>query len=389
VVDTVRGVPQPAWISRDDAWWAWVAAIMAVAIGLIAAISEPGVWSRAAVVGVALVSAAGFATKARWPRLPGPLLAVWTFTPIIIVNLRQRGEGTLMILVVSVGLLMLTEPDRRVRWTLGAFGVLAPAAIEAVTHQRRGWPFWMMGIVFGWLSGEQMRRFRSLVAELEATRERIAVQAVHLERRRLAAELHDLVGHSLTVVMLHVTGARRRLGEDPASAAQALQEAEEIGRASLAEIRRNVAALRDQDGAGVVPTPSAADVGGLVNRMRAANSDVSLAVSGDLGTVEAIVGLALYRVVQESLNNASRHAPGASVRVVVIVGSDEVEVSVANCGGAAAVDCPVGVGLIGMRERVEAVGGTLDAGPAAGGWLVRARVPRPAAVDDDDPAVIR
>jgi hypothetical protein len=203
-----QGVQQPAWINRDDAWWERVAVLLALAIGLIGAFGQAGAWARVEVVGVALVSAAGFEAKARWTRLPVPLLAVWTFSPPIILNLRHRGEATLMVLVVAVGVVVLTEPDRRLRWALSASAILAPAVIHAATRQPGGWPFWMMGIVFGWLSGEQMRRFRSLIVELETTRERLAVQAVHLERRRLAAELHDLVGHSLTVVMLHVTGAR-------------------------------------------------------------------------------------------------------------------------------------------------------------------------------------
>jgi signal transduction histidine kinase len=242
----------------------------------------------------------------------------------------------------------------------------------------------MMGIAFGWLSGIQMRRFRRLVDELEATREQLAVQAVHLERRRIAADLHDLVGHSLTVVLLYLTGARRQLQDDPAGAADALREAEEIGRASLAEIRRNVAALREAGDGGMQPTPLAADLVNLVNQLVAAGSLVDLQVTGELASVEAIIGVVVYRVVQESLNNAARHALHAAVLVEVVVGSDAVEVSVVNSGGTGGggvVDGSHGVGLIGMRERVEAVGGTLSAGPVADGWAVRARVPRPALVD--------
>jgi signal transduction histidine kinase len=239
----------------------------------------------------------------------------------------------------------------------------------------------MIGIAFGWLSAEQMRRFRQLVAELEATRERLAAQAVHLERRRIAADLHDLVGHSLTVVLLYLTGARRQVQDDPAGAAAALREAEEIGRASLAEIRRNVAALRDSSDGGTAPTPTAGDLVELVKQLVAAGSVIDLHVTGDLATVEAIVGAVVFRVVQESLNNAARHAPGAPVRVDVAVGLDAVDTSVIDDGGMAAAGPGGGVGLVGMRERVEAIGGTLQAGPLPHGWAVQAWVPRPALVE--------
>ena len=132
----------------------------------------------------------------------------------------------------------------------------------------------------------QVRRFRLLVAELQAAREQLAEQAVSEERRRIAAELHDLVGHSLTVVLLHLTGARRRIRADPEGAEQALAEAEEIGRRSLAEIRRNVALLRG-DGArtGTAPTPGARDVPELVASAASAGGDVRLAVHETLGQV--------------------------------------------------------------------------------------------------------
>jgi signal transduction histidine kinase len=288
----------------------------------------------------------------------------------------------MFLLVIAASFAAMTEPDRRVSLAVGVVGVLTPALIEAFgDYHSFGWPFWMMGIAFGWLSGTQTRRFRRLVDELEATRERLAVQAVHLERRRIAADLHDLVGHSLTVVLLYLTGARRQIQDNAAGAAEALREAEEIGRSSLAEIRRNVAALRDSGEATMEPTPGAADLVDLVKRLASAGSTVDLEVAGDLTTVEAIVGVVVYRVVQESLNNSSRHAPHAAVRVSVAVGPDAVDVSVVDDGGPAVPGVGGGVGLIGMRERVEAIGGTLHAGPSGDGWAVRARVPRPALVD--------
>ena len=239
-----------------------------------------------------------------------------------------------------------------------------------------------MGVLDGHWSRMAVERADAQIprrgTELAATRELLARQAVQLERRRIAAELHDLVGHSLTVVLLSLTGARRLVRVDPDAATEALVEAEAIGRASLAEIRGSARALRDEQATGpaFAPMPAARDLPELVAGMVSAGSQVDLDIAGDVNEVEPVTGLVVYRVVQESLNNAARHAPGASARVAVAVAPDAVDVDVLDAGGAGSDNGPAGVGLVGMRERVEAVGGTLDAGPVPGGWRVRAHVPR-------------
>jgi signal transduction histidine kinase len=213
--------------------------------------------------------------------------------------------------------------------------------------------------------------------ELEAARERLAQQAVFTERRRIAAELHDLVGHSLTVVLLFLTGARRRVREDPSNAEQALREAEEIGRRSLAEVRRSVAGLREGGGsADLQPVAGVYDVPGLIDQARSAGSDVGLRFNGPLDQVEAVTGLAIYRVIQESLANATKHAPGSAVRVRIDVDEKSVGVEVVDRGGSRGPSTVGGVGLIGMRERVEALGGRLTVGPQPEGWRVEAVLPR-------------
>ena len=284
----------------------------------------------------------------------------------------------MFLLIVALSFLILVTPDPRTRAAFGTLAVLSPAVIHAVSRQDWGWPFWMMGIGFGWLSSEQMRRFHAVATELAATRELLARQAVHVERRRIAAEVHDLVGHSLTVVLLSLTGARRLVRDDPDAATEALLEAEAIGRASLAEIRGSARALRDDKGTGPEfgPMPAARDLPALIASMVSTGSKVDLDIVGDVEHVEPLTGLVVYRVVQESLNNTARHAPGASARVAVAVGDDAIDVDVQDAGGAGRGRGPAGGGLVGMRERVEAVGGTLEAGPVSGGWRVRAHVPR-------------
>ncbi len=377
VLGTVGGVQSPPSISQGGVW-APRAVVVGAAIGLAGVVAAEGGGARIEVAALTVVTLTGFIAKARWPRLPPPLLVVWTFGPPVVLNLRERGEGTMFLLVIALCFLVMVTPDHRVRIVAGATALLAPPAVQAVRPQDWGWPFWMMGIGFGWLSSEQMRRFHDLVTELAATRELLAEQAVDVERRRIAAELHDVVGHSLTVVLLSVTGARRLVRNDPDAATEALLEAEAIGRASLAEIRGSVRALRDDRAAGpdVAPMPAAGDLPELVERMIAAGSEVDLDITGEVDEVEPVTGLVVYRVVQESLNNAATHAPGAAARVAVAVAADAVDLEVLDAGGGNQSNGSAGVGLLGMRERVEAVGGTLEAGPVPGGWRVRAHVPR-------------
>ncbi len=368
---------RPAWVSEGDTWSSRAIVVGAVA-GVAGILAARNGTDRLGVAAATVVTLAGFGAKLRWPGLSPLVLASWTFSPAIALNLAGRGEAAMFLLVVAVSFLVLETPDQRTRLVAGSVALLSPAVIQAIHPQDWGWPYWMVGLGFGWLSSEQMRRFRDLATELAATRELLAERAVDAERRRIAAELHDVVGHSLTVVLLSVTGARRLVRSDPDGATRALLEAEAVGRASLAEIRGSVRGLRDAEagGPGVAPMPAAGDLPELVDRMVAAGSPVDLDIRGDVGAVEVVTGLVVYRVVQESLNNAARHAPGTPARVAVAVADDAVDVEVFDAGtGPEAAGSP-GVGLLGMRERVEAVGGTFQAGPVPGGWRVRAHVPR-------------
>jgi signal transduction histidine kinase len=380
----------PRWARRDDGWWAGVAASLVVVTGLITALTLPhevlvssddhrvaAAQVRLEVLAVTVLSAGVLLARRRWPRLPTAVVAALTLGPPAALMRWQHVEGTMFVLVVAVSYVAITEADGRMRLAVGGTAVLLPAVIAFHLPITWGWPYWTMGIAFAWLSALQTRRFRLLVAELEATRDRLAEQAVFTERRRIAAELHDLVGHSLTVVLLFLTGARRRVHDDPSSAEDALRQAEEIGRRSLADIRRSVAGLREEGRtADLQPAPGVCDVPALIEQARSAGSDVALQFTGPVDHVEAMIGLAVYRIIQESLANATRHAPGATVQVQVDVGERAVEVEVVDRGGSPTAGGVAGMGLIGMRERVEALGGRLAAGPDVGGWRVEAVLPR-------------
>jgi signal transduction histidine kinase len=216
-----------------------------------------------------------------------------------------------------------------------------------------------------------VRHEQELVVQLRAAQTSLAESARTEERNRIARELHDVIAHTLVVSQLHVASARLAVEDDPASAAGALAEAERLGRESLAEVRRAVGLLRTDEGR-LAPLPGARDLPALVERFRTAGADVTLTVTGEVEAIPATTGLALYRVAQEALTNAVKHAPGWPVDVEVGVDGTRTELVVESGGPPGRGS---GVGLTSMRERAVSVGGTCDAGPGGRGWLVRAEFP--------------
>ncbi|MEY2404580.1 MAG: hypothetical protein QOD38_2131, partial [Acidimicrobiaceae bacterium] len=175
---------------------------------------------------------------------------------------------------------------------------------------------------------------------------------------------------------LHVTAARLAVGRgDSTAATEALEEAERAGRASLNEIRHTVGLLRiDGTRAETSPQPGATDLGDLVEGYRAAGLHVSLDVNGALSSIEPAQGLALYRIVQESLTNAGKHSAGGTTAVHVEVGPP-LRVDIATEGGVETRAGGDGMGIAGMAERVSALAGTFEAGPRSNGWRVAATIP--------------
>jgi signal transduction histidine kinase len=201
------------------------------------------------------------------------------------------------------------------------------------------------------------------IAALEARAAQLA------ERNRLARELHDSVGHALTVTTLQAAAARELLDTDPAFVARALAAIEEAGRTAMDELDRVLGVLRDGEPARLAPVPTLADLDRLVHEAR-----VSLVVEGDLAALPAPVSREGFRIVQESLTNALRHAGPVPVDVRLTVHSGSLEISVSNAV-ASPVEATPGRGLTGIRERVTLLGGEVHAGPEAGRWRVRALLP--------------
>lgn len=194
-------------------------------------------------------------------------------------------------------------------------------------------------------------------------------------RNRLARELHDAIGHTLTTSTIQAAVARQVLESDPDSARLALAAIEESSRSALDDLDRALGALREEP-APVTAAPTLADLGPLCDRAAAAGAAVSVRVEGDLGAVAPTVSREAYRIAQEGITNALRHAPGAAVELEVEVGEARLGLRIANPVTAGGHGGGGGRGLEGLAERVRLLGGTADAGPdAEDTWVLRVALP--------------
>jgi signal transduction histidine kinase len=236
-----------------------------------------------------------------------------------------------------------------------------------------GWAPWMAAVIVVALLAALVRHQFVLVEQLRAAQAGVAERSRAEERGRIARELHDVLAHSLTVSLLHITSARLAVEHDPADASRALAEAERLGRQSLTEVRATMGVLRSGPGDGILaPVPGAAQLPQLVQQVRDAGADVSLVIEGDVARVPATTGSTIYRIVQEALTNATRHAPSCPVSVRIVARRGRADVDVDSAGPPTDGS---GLGVTSMRERAEAVGGTCSAGPGGRGWVVHASLP--------------
>ncbi|WBQ06214.1 sensor histidine kinase [Kribbella sp. CA-293567] len=237
----------------------------------------------------------------------------------------------------------------------------------------RPWAWWLLvgtAAVGGTVAAWSMGRYRATRAAWTA---QLAERAAADERRRIAREMHDVVAHSLAVMVSQAEAGRLVVPGSPERAPEILTTIADAGREALTEMRGLLGVLRD-DEVPTEPQPGLADLPALIERVRAAGVEVEFSADEPL-QVPPAVGLTVYRVVQESLTNVTRHAGRrATARVTVGRAADGIGVLVTNTGTVPTAARP-GRGLTGMRERVEAVGGTLEAGPAGEGWRVSVKVP--------------
>jgi signal transduction histidine kinase len=235
---------------------------------------------------------------------------------------------------------------------------------------------WVVGFSLGRKFAE-VDEARERAARAEREREQRARAAVAEERARIARELHDVVGHSVSVMTVQASGVRRLLQPEQEREREALLIVERTGREALAEMRRMVGVLRrPEEAPALAPQPSLEHLERLVEQAREAGLPVDLRVEGEALELPAGVDLTAYRLVQEGLTNAIKHSRATRAEVVVNYGEGEIEVLVSDNGNGVGNGDGGGHGLVGMRERVSVYGGKLEAGPQpGGGYRLRARLP--------------
>jgi signal transduction histidine kinase len=235
---------------------------------------------------------------------------------------------------------------------------------------------WTVGFTLGRQS-KQAAEAKERAARAEREREERAHLAVAEERARIARELHDVVGHSVSVMTVQASGVRRLLRPDQEREREALLIVERTGREALAEMRRMVGVLRrPEEAPALAPQPSLEHLDRLVEHAREAGLPVDLRIEGEVRELPAGVDLTAYRLVQEGLTNALKHAGATSAEVLVDYRDGEIEVTVSDNGAGVGNGDGSGHGLVGMRERVSVYGGELQAGPQpGGGFRLQATLP--------------
>jgi signal transduction histidine kinase len=350
-----------------------------------------------------------------WPR-SWPLALLWSGLGLAILALRRRATWLAVALLAAHTVASFIHPALSVEgiaiivltYTAGAYlplrqAVLAtdllwvPAILLATTAfdttrppLRLGpWYFalvCLLGALVCLLIGRTTHHRRAYISALEGrahdaerNQRAHAERAVADERRRIARELHDMVAHHVSVMGVLAAGTRRTLMRDPATADEALATIEETGRTALREMRRLLDVLRtDQEPAGeLAPQPGLPHLAGLAEQVREAGLPVTLTIDGEPGALDAGVALTVYRIVQEALTNALKHAGAAKADVRIDIGTYWLTLEICDTGrGPRPGGGPVGHGLLGMRERVVLYGGTLLIGPRpGGGFRVSARIP--------------
>jgi signal transduction histidine kinase len=351
--------------------WSALAVVVLVAGGAVA--TQPTAARIAA--GAAL---AGFTAVA----LFGP--GRWWWIPLLLAELAAMalvGDDSASVALVAVYTLpglagYLGSRAQSIVVLVPCLAFLGVHAVhDVVHHNSTGWYLSAAGTLISWAIGRVVQRQEATVATLRGAQSELAQRAAAEERQRIARDVHDLVGHSLSVTLLHLTGARMALDVDREAARRALVEAERLGREAMTEIRQTMGLLSAGDGESPRPLPLATDIAELVEQFHRGGLDVSCESTGDLATLPAPAGVAAYRIVQESLSNVAKHAPGAHTVVSVDAGGGRLHLCVMSHPAPGEPPGDPGRGIVGMTERAELLGGALFAGPRNGGWLVEAVLP--------------
>jgi signal transduction histidine kinase len=331
--------------------------------------------------------AAAFITLPLAIRFTRPLLTiVLGATGTVALALAIDGTSDPLFAVIAALLALYAIGSRTAGWRFWLGGAIALTAGVASTIIREGVTSDIFSALLatgiGLLIGRALGVLETETEALEREGDERTEQALADERARIARELHDVIGHSISVMGVQAGAVRRVLRPEQERERDMLLAVEQTGREAVAEMRRLIGLLRPDAGGIEGPNPSLARVEQLASEMRQAGLAVELHVEGDLDGLPPGADLAGYRVVQEALTNALKHAPTAHVSAAVRSDGRTLEIEVLDegTGSAASTNGHLGHGLLGMRERVSLYGGDLTAGPRPeGGFGVRARIPIEAA----------
>jgi signal transduction histidine kinase len=352
--------------------------------GLLTVLAQLEVWlgssaapHRLVAAFVALVATTSVAVRRRYPTLVGIVVPM-------LYSLEFGFWGDPQIIAASVAYfcalyaLAVWTPPRRFALGLGSL----IAGFLVASYGPKGSPqntvvFAVVTLVVVLLVRRVLgdRERRAQLAERE--RDLAAREAVVEERARIARELHDAIAHNVSMMVLQAGAERRVVEDERGSTREALETIERIGRGALTEMRRLVGMLRSDAAEPLAPQPGLRDLPTLVEQVRAAGLPVELRIEGELRELPVGIELSAYRIVQEALTNALKHAGQAQASVHVRYGQDSLELEIVDDGvGAATPVASGGQGLVGMRERVALYGGRLDAGlRPSGGFAVRVLLP--------------
>ena len=332
---------------------------------------------RAAVVQTALIAA--LVVRRRFPA------AVFLFASAVAFAQWLLGFPLLGDAALLVALYTVAAHQTRMRALLAAALLEAGAIMATIRWEPAGSPVrsllflsaTVVAALFAGLTVASGSRYLAWMDErarrLEVERDQQAVIAAAAERTRIARELHDIVSHSLSVVITLADAAAMVSHADPGRGAEAMTEVSEAGRRALTDMRAMLGVLRTEEPAGgLAPQPGIGELSALVERFRATGLPVDLVVTGPPFPLGAAAELTAYRIIQEALTNTLRHAEARSASVTISYEPPRVRVTVADNGTPKAPGAHRGHGIDGMRERAALHGGTLHAGAVPGGWLVEA-----------------
>ena len=292
------------------------------------------------------------------------LIPVGMVAAFLLGNLRDSGQAAVGLAVIVGSMLILVG--------------------EIPDHRTAELVFVPMEFAISWLAGFALRERtqQAEAAEVRATlaeRERDAAArvAVAEERARIARELHDIVAHAVSVMVLQVGAVRHRLPDGLDDDREALRGVEKAGRTALTEMRRLLEAMRTEgEQAEFAPQPGLDELDSLLEEIGKAGLPVELHIDGNAFPLPRAIDLSAYRIVQEGLTNALKHSRATRADVTVRYATDQVELEVRDNGSGTATGDGLGHGLVGIRERVKIYGGEMDAGTAnGGGWVLSTRLP--------------